>query len=53
MKVDLCRNCGAAFDLDEIADGYCLNCLPEPIVGLDVEFPEDEVEPHPFQPRVK
>jgi hypothetical protein len=31
MKVDLCQSCGSAFDADEINDGFCLMCQPEPI----------------------
>jgi reverse gyrase len=29
IRVGLCKSCGGPYDENEIADGYCLDCLPE------------------------
>jgi hypothetical protein len=43
MKVDLCKSCGAAFDVDEVNDGYCLNC-PTPEIDNFLRDSSDSVE---------
>ena len=50
MKVDLCKSCGSAFDMDEVNDGYCLNCAPDepklcaPYSGMNEPWPDEKVE---------
>lgn len=29
IAFSLCKNCGDPYDLNEIADGYCINCMPD------------------------
>jgi hypothetical protein len=29
MNIGLCKCCGSAYDVEEVNDGYCLNCAPD------------------------
>ena len=39
MNIGLCKSCGNAFDMDEINDGFCLDCAPDAGAIMSMEEP--------------
>lgn len=46
MKVEICKDCGDAYDPIEIIDGTCWKCMQEedPLRGVDFDELYDEID---------
>lgn len=39
MKIEICQNCGNAFDPQDMDMGFCFNCQPDAGAVLSLEEP--------------